>query len=75
MADLSLPIMARAGTAEPKALLCWARQDLAPPFDLDWRSSPYDQMCAGPPVSDFGLCAHHLATIFPPEARTHAPRP
>ncbi len=65
MADRSLPIMARAGTAEPKALLCWARQDLAPPFDVDWRSSPYGQMRAGPPVSDFGLCAHHLAAIFP----------
>jgi hypothetical protein len=73
MADLRLPIMAPAGWDEFWALGCWARRDDASPFMGS--SNPYEFTCLDPPATDLGLCAHHQAAIFPPEVRTHAPRP
>jgi hypothetical protein len=74
MADLDLPIMAPADCTEPwslGSLGCWARADETPPETS--AADPYWTACRRPPTSDLGLCRHHLATIFPPEVRTHAP--
>jgi hypothetical protein len=74
MAD-RLPIMAPASVSlfNLQGLGCWARSDESPlDPDHDAPHSPYWGACGDEPASDLGLCAHHLATIFPPEVR-HAP--
>jgi hypothetical protein len=74
MADLTLPIMGPSGGASYRlvGLRCWARRDnLSPYGNAPEPWSPYATACGANAATDFGLCAHHLAAIFP-QARSAA---
>ncbi len=72
MAEPTLPAMMPADGASYHVigLRCWAQPDQPPPG-----VEPFWNSCGAEPAPDLGLCAHHLAAMFPPEVRAHAPRP
>jgi hypothetical protein len=65
-----LPLMVPADHPTDDRLDCWARRDRLPPYGgPDEPAGPYGTACGRTPATDLGLCARHLATLFPPEVR------